>query len=258
MTAQEEVLVSILVTNFNYVRYIEQAVRSVAEQTYSPLELIIVDDGSKDNSMEVINILESQHSGRFRNFVVLSKTNGGFPSALNAGFRHVKGEVTIFFDADDIMFPTYVQRTTELLIARKGERVGFVYTHSILIDEQGYIILGSDDQPIERPSTNFDAELLKTFSYIPGCGATLTEALQKIFPFDEGIQSGEKHARWQAIVSKGYIGLYIPEPLFYYRQHSNNLSGVGVRTQSQIASGGITNHLLEVPWPTHKPGIPQG
>ena len=255
MIPEDKILVSVLVTNYNYGGYIEQAVKSVAAQTYNPLELIIVDDCSSDNSREVIERLVSEFNSRFKVPKLFYRdTRGGFSASLNTGFPHVQGEVTIFFDADDILFPTYIQRTTELLLTRRLEGVGFVYTHSILIDENGNPILGSDNKPIERPSARFDAELLKEHSYIPGCGATLTEALQKVFPFDETIQRGEKHARWQAIVSKGYSGLYIPEPLFHYRQHPYNLSGVGLRTKSQIAAGGINNHLLEVPWPTYRNG----
>lgn len=250
----EEGLVSVLITNYNYGRFIEQAVSSVAAQTHSPLELIIVDDGSTDNSREVIERLATQHRGRFRNFMTVYKPNGGLNSALNTGFPYVNGEVTIFFDADDVMFPEYVSRTTELLLEKRTEGFGFVYTHSILIDENGNPILGSDSEPIERPSAHFDAELLKEHSYIPGCGATLTEALKAVFPQDENVRSGEKHLRWQQIAANGFKGLYIPKPLFYYRQHDRNLSGVGQKTKLQIAAGGVRNHLLEVPWPTYKAG----
>lgn len=93
-----EPLVSVVLNNFNYGRYLDAAIRSVLEQTYARVELIIVDDGSTDESRAVAE----RHAGRA---VLVFKENGGQASALNAGVARAKGELVCFLDADDLWLP---------------------------------------------------------------------------------------------------------------------------------------------------------
>jgi glycosyltransferase involved in cell wall biosynthesis len=91
-------LVSIIVNNFNYARFLETAIRSALSQTYDNVEVIVVDDGSTDDSRSVIN--------RFGNQVrAVCKKNGGQGSAFNSGFAASRGDLIIFLDADDALKP---------------------------------------------------------------------------------------------------------------------------------------------------------
>ena len=85
--------------NFNYGRFIAQAVDSVLKQSYADLELIIVDDGSTDNSKEII---ESYHDRRIS---TIFQSNKGQAAAFNAGFERAKGDFIAFFDSDDLWKP---------------------------------------------------------------------------------------------------------------------------------------------------------
>src|ERR1700719_288784 len=87
-------LVSIIIPNYNYARYLRIAIDSALAQTYAPVEVIVVDDGSTDNSREVIE----SYGDRITPII---KTNGGHGSALNAGYAASRGEIVIFLDADD-------------------------------------------------------------------------------------------------------------------------------------------------------------
>jgi glycosyltransferase involved in cell wall biosynthesis len=96
-------LVSIIVNNYNYAPYIRHAVNSALSQTYRPVELIVVDDGSTDNSREIIQ--------EYQDLVMpVFKPNGGQGSAFNAGLAACHGEYVIFLDSDDVLLPQTVER----------------------------------------------------------------------------------------------------------------------------------------------------
>jgi glycosyltransferase involved in cell wall biosynthesis len=99
-------LVSVLMANYNYARYIAQAIESVLQQTYSNWELIICDDGSSDASVDIIQGF-AQRDSRVR---FISKTNGGHASALNEAYFLASGELLCLLDSDDLYLPTKLER----------------------------------------------------------------------------------------------------------------------------------------------------
>jgi len=102
-------LVSILINNYNYQSFLPEAIDSALSQTYSPVEIVVVDDGSKDNSREVINNYGER-------IVSVFKKNGGQASAFNASFQASHGEIICFLDADDYYAPNKVSRIAELFM----------------------------------------------------------------------------------------------------------------------------------------------
>lgn len=101
MTSNEP-LVSVLVTNYNYDQYLQEAIESVLNQTYRSIELIVVDDGSTDNSREIIAKYQDK-------LISVFKDNGGQASAINVAFRISRGEIIGLLDADDVWLPTKVE-----------------------------------------------------------------------------------------------------------------------------------------------------
>ncbi len=99
--------VSILINNYNYGRFLPCAIDSVLGQTYGNIEVIVVDDGSTDNSREVIR----RYGDRI---IPVLKANGGQASAFNAGFRNSHGEIICFLDSDDFYLPAKVERMVNL------------------------------------------------------------------------------------------------------------------------------------------------
>ncbi len=95
-------LVSIILNNYNYDAYLREAIDSALAQTYDNVEVVVVDDGSTDNSIEIIKEYGDKIHAIF-------KENGGQVSAVNLGFEASKGEVIIFLDSDDVLFPETVQ-----------------------------------------------------------------------------------------------------------------------------------------------------
>src|SRR6202043_830314 len=99
-------LVSILVSNYNYGRFIADTIKSALEQTYSNIELIICDDGSTDNSIEVIE----EYARRDARLHLIRKANGGQSSGFNAAFAASRGEIIALLDSDDLFLPHKVER----------------------------------------------------------------------------------------------------------------------------------------------------
>lgn len=101
-------LASVVITSFNYARYLGQAIESALCQTSRAVEVIVVDDGSTDGSRTVIE----RYAGRVRG---LCKDNGGQASALNAGFATSRGEIVLFVDSDDALLAHCVERAADVL-----------------------------------------------------------------------------------------------------------------------------------------------
>lgn len=238
-------LVSILITNYNYSHFLKFAVQSLAVQTFPELELIVVDDGSTDNSQTQIKNLQKLYKRRFRDFrYIFKQQNTGKLSALNVGVPLLEGGFTIILDADDSLSPDYIEKTLNYLLLKnsKNGKIAFVYTDCNLIDYEGQIIG-------EGKSTFFDANLLESESYIPECALTLTRTLKEILPFDESIRIGTKHHKWLKMAAAEYMGVYLPLPLFSYRMHDRNLSGIGIKILQELRNNNKSSKILSGYWP---------
>lgn len=109
-TLNKNSLVSIIVNNYNYGRFLGDAIDSAIDQTYSNTEVIVVDDGSTDGSVEII-------AGYGDKIIPVLKENGGQASAFNLGFEASNGDVILFLDSDDVLLPSAVANAAELFNA---------------------------------------------------------------------------------------------------------------------------------------------
>jgi glycosyltransferase involved in cell wall biosynthesis len=126
-------LVSVICLCYNHARFVEEAVRSVLDQHYENIEIVIVDDASSDNSRSVIDAMAVQYP-QIR-FIPLEK-NIGNCRAFNEGLRVSHGEFVIDFATDDVMMPGRIQKQIDLF-ASLPEEYGVVFTNAIYIDENG-------------------------------------------------------------------------------------------------------------------------
>ena len=104
------ILFSIIIPTYNRASFIEKAINSVLNQTYQNFELIIVDDGSTDNTEEVIKSIKSNKIIYFK----IENSERGF--ARNYGTKHSKGDYVTFLDSDDILLPEYFSNAYENII----------------------------------------------------------------------------------------------------------------------------------------------
>lgn len=238
-------LLSVIIPNRNYGSYIADAIYSVAEQDYDPIELIIVDDGSTDNSVAIVDEILRDIT-RFKNveFIKLDK-NIGKLGAINRAAKVISGDYCIILDSDDYLTPAYASRCiSELKQAREeNPRIAFVYTDCNLV--------GADREGLDRGrSRAFDPILLQEFSYVPEPAVVLTAVMREAGPFDERIRKGTKHHKWLRIVANGWHGRYLPEALFFYRMHERNLSGIGEKVLAEVQKGQRGHRILSGYWPT--------
>jgi len=224
-------LVSVVVNNFNYARFLRQSVESALAQTHPRLEVVVVDDASTDGSAEVIR------SYGARIVPVIQEHNGGQGAALTAGFAVSHGDLVMFLDADDWLYPHAA--ATVAAAWRPGTAVVQYRLH--LVDAKGAVI---DLYP--APEIAFDSgavtrRLLATGRYqgtVTSGNAFAREALSAIMPVP---------AADFRISADGYLVTVAPlhgavtsieEPLGAYRQHGTNAwapSGVtGARTAESL------------------------
>jgi len=112
---------SIIITNYNYSKFITECVDSVLQQTYKNIEVIIIDDGSTDNSLELLN--DNYSKNRLINIV--SKKNGGQLSTFNEALKYITGDIVFFLDSDDIYKDNYIEKVLE--IYKKDKAIDFVF-----------------------------------------------------------------------------------------------------------------------------------
>lgn len=239
-------LLSVIIPNYNYEDFVGATIASVLAQSYEPIELIVVDDGSTDRSADRIRQALAAAGDRLVCVHTLLQTqNAGKLAAINLAIEKARGEFCIILDADDLLTPDYAARCVAVLrqVRERQPSVGFVYTDCQLIGCAGeYLARGR--------STAFDTQALITMSYIPEPAVTLTAILKEAAPFDETIRRGTKHHKWLRIVDNGWIGHHLPEPLFSYRMHGANLSGIGSRVMDELEGGNFGERILSGYWPT--------
>ena len=174
-------MISIVINNFNYERYLAAAIESALGQTCPATEVLVVDDGSTDGSRSVI----AQYGGRIH---AIFKPNGGQPSAFNAGLAAARGDVVIFLDADDLLLPETADRV--LAEFRRNPRLVNVQYRLEVVDAAGR----STDRFIpmsQKPLASGDLRKAALTSpddivYAPTSGnAFSAAALQRLFPIPD-------------------------------------------------------------------------
>jgi hypothetical protein len=220
-------LVSVLIPNYNYARFLPEAIDSVLAQTYSSVEIIVVDDGSTDNSREVI----ASYGDRL---VSVHQANGGQTSALNAAFERSNGELICLLDADDAFEPDKVERV--VATARRVPEAYLIHHQMQTVDEVGKAMYGPF--PARVPDGDIRTLVGRTGGWFPHAvmsGLTFTRGYaERLFPVPEEQQfaEGERLHVLPVFVDTYLVGpaalrapvAAIHAPLTRYRVHGSNIS----------------------------------
>ena len=244
MTTHHMNSISAIVCNYNYGEFIRETLESLARQTHRPDKLIIVDDGSDDFSQTVIDEFLAARGDLFDHcHFIRNEANVGKLACLNTALALVDTKYSIILDSDDFIPEHAIESLlANLLNARRtAPETGFVYSDSYLVNQKGDVIS-------RGRSAEWSLELLSTHSYIPECALTLSAALKDAAPFDETIRVSTKHHKWMRIARAGWIGRYVAEPLFFYRMHDTNMSGIGRSVLAEDDNSGRKDRLLSGYW----------
>ena len=192
---EEEILVSIIIPMYNAGLYIKETIESVLNQTWKNIEIIVVDDGSTDDSYEIVAqyVSESVH--------LYSQPNQGAPMARNRGFKEAHGDYIQYLDADDILSPNKIKKQL-LALHNSGKNDIAVCTFFQYIDGKKQ----KEWESLQRVNRNYEngmelqENLWKNYvpSYIPSCYLTPRHIIEKAGEWNETLtknQDGEFFAR---------------------------------------------------------------
>jgi glycosyltransferase involved in cell wall biosynthesis len=203
-------LISVVIPTFNYGRFIEEAVESVLAQTYTNFEIIVVDDGSVDDTRERLE--------RFGGSIqYIHQTNQGMSAARNVGIERARGDLIAFLDSDDVWHPRKLEIQVPILQARPD--IGLLATHL------EYGAGGSwqlQDVPASLPIRQISLEELVIGSRFGTCGVLVRKhCFEVVGTFDAQLRAAEDVEMWIRIASRFIIGK-IEIPLWRYRLHGDS------------------------------------
>lgn len=217
----ETPLISVLIANYNYARYLGEAIESALNQTYPHVEIVVCDDGSTDNSCEVIEAYV-QRDTRLK---LVRKRNGGVSSALNVAYQQSSGQIICLLDADDVLMPNKVEKILEAF--KSDPKCGFVIHNVMQIDSQGELIKNTPmfSKLASGWVAPFALENAGHVDSLPPASALCfrREIADFIFPINEEIVRNV-----DALI--GILAVFmtlvvpVPEVLNLYRIHGTNLT----------------------------------
>jgi len=207
-------LVSVIITTYNRTTWLEEALQSCLTQSYPNLEIIIIDDGSKDSSAH-------QLSESFPKVQYYWQPNQGLGGARNTGIYLSKGEFIQFLDDDDLLEPSSIAE--KMVVFSKKQNCGAVYSDLYLAQESGKIIgCYYDGQKRPLPQGNIFSSLLRK-NFIPVHALLWRKSvLQQAGNFP--IRSGAED--WECLVRASEFAefSFLDQPLGYYRLHGKNMT----------------------------------
>lgn len=210
-------LVSVIVPVYNRSHLVSETVQSILVQTYEPVEIILINDGSTDESLTILREYEQRFPTKIR---VIDQPNQGQIVARNNGIKMAKGSYIAFLDSDDVWVESKLER--QLPLFEPG--VGLVFSGTEVIDEAGNTIrVEYADNDL---SGNIFPQLLVRNRMTGGTVMVTAEALTSVGDFCTDFKAAENWDLWLRIC-KIYSARVVPDPLIKYRIHSSNMSGDG-------------------------------
>ena len=208
--------VSVIIPAYNYAQYLEGAVRSALGQTYRPVEVIIVDDGSTDGTPELGERLASELPGvRY-----VRQENAGLSAARNTGIGLAAYPFVTFLDCDDEFLPEMAATLMSEFEAQPPE-TALIACRTIRIDREGRLI-GQKRLPALGSRAYTAAEILMKTRF-PCCVVARRACFDAVGLFDPGLRSSEDRDMWIRI-GVGHRIYYVDEALVRIRRHDSNMS----------------------------------
>ncbi len=214
--------VSVVIPCYNQAEYLPDAIRSALAQTYPDVEVVVVNDGSPDDTSEVAR--------RYPEVVLVEQENKGLSAARNAGIAASTGQYILPLDADDMIHPTYLEKAVPLFTTG----VGIVRAY-----QQNF---GDDDTAYALPEVRTVYDILPRNAIC--CASVFRRDLwEKVGGFDEAMKSGyEDWEFWIRILAKKKQVRTIPEVLFFYRKHGRSMVDDAVEAHQDIFDYIVNKH----------------
>ena len=223
-------LVTVLIPTFNYAHYLPESVDSVAQQTFRDFEIIVVDDGSVDETAAVVAGLRCPNLRYVRH-----EQNLGPPAARNSGLAIARGRFVALLDADDAMKPSNLARKVEVL--ERHQDVALVHGPVEPMDERSRPLgrTRADDDG-EAQIENLFPEILH--GNLIACSSVLArkEAIDEVGGFDPRLRYAEDWDLWVRLAHR-FRFAYLPAPLVRYRIHVASMQWAAWKGGDDLAAG---------------------
>lgn len=207
--------VSVVIPTYNQARFVVEAIESVLNQTFQDLKIIVVDDGSTDDTKEALKKFGSK-------ICYIYQENQGDAAARNTGIRAAKGEFIAFLDHDDLWLPDKL--SIQMDAFSKNKEIGLVYTD--------YVVFGQGREPSKSDKVRYSGwvfnQLFKHIFILSSGVVYKKECFNNCGLFDETFSVSSDYDMWLRI-SAEYKFLFIDRPLFKRRMHSANLSSMPIK-----------------------------
>ncbi|MGB3973861.1 MAG: glycosyltransferase family A protein [Peptococcia bacterium] len=221
-----EPLVTVIIPAYNHAMYVENCLDSIINQTYQNIELIVINDGSKDDTNEKIIGNEDKLKKRFSNFIHISKENEGVCKTLNLGLSLAKGKYIIPFASDDVMYSQRISKQVAYL--EENSQYGMVYTDGYDVESKDYLLENDQYREDMMFSKNMDFVegdlfdfMLENVFLMPTPTVCIRRAcFDKVGLYDENILCEDPDMFIR--ISKYFQIGCIKEPLVLHRIHGDN------------------------------------
>lgn len=202
-------LVSIIIPCYNYDKYLSQSVESALAQTHKNVEIIIINDGSTDDT----STIAKEYAAKYKNIKFYDQDNIGIVKTRNKGLSLAKGDYLVQLDADDWIEPDYIEKT---LACAKKQGVQIVYTQAQIFGRVEFLT----DFP------EFNIEYLKHNNYIHASSLVEKSVFAKGRRYDEYL-ADKWFEDWDVFLDAcldGATAALVNEPLLHYRKHQHTIS----------------------------------
>lgn len=216
--------ISVIIPAYNAERTITKTIESVQQQTASDFELIVVDDGSSDKTLEIVKGLVDER------LKVFSYENAGAAIARNRGLAHSTGEFISFLDADDLWTPDKLE--LQLAALQKQPEAGVAYSWTSFIDEEGNLLYLQ--QPVFYEGNVYPQLLLSNFLVCGSIPLVRRQAIESVGELDPVLKSTHDWDYWLRLAEK-WAYVLVPKHQIFYRQVSGSISSkIEVREKYNI------------------------
>ncbi len=208
-------LITAIIPLYNGAGFVRAALESVLAQTLPPDEIIVVDDGSTDDGVEIVRAFVRDHPIR-----LITQLNGGPSSARNQGVAHAHGDLIAFLDQDDVWYPNHLERLVTLFLEKRAVALGWTYSNVDLISRSGGVVVRDylTTLPVLHPKRDLMSCLRQDMMILPSASLISRRAFLAVGGFDEQLLAHEDDDFFLRLFQAGFDNIYFPETLSAWRK----------------------------------------
>lgn len=209
--------VTIVIPVYNGEKFIRECVESALRQTEKDIEIIVIDDGSTDGTLKIIQ--------EIKDITVLIQSNGGTSSALNTGIRQARGKWIHWLSADDVLYPTAIEDMMKIIETIPNNQKYIYYTNYDIIDADS-IIIGEFIESLDRNMRSKEERFNELLGNYYGNGSTtlIHKSVFEKIKYDESLRYGEDYDFMLHAFKEGYDMFLIPIKTLKYRRHVEQMT----------------------------------